>query len=225
MEKCELLSQVNFMKTWQPWNNDVKYALCVSNMPNAVPSFEQLPASNKPPLWNPNNLSFLPTPCVWRTYRLSSRSKIKFWMLITFKHTLSKKWHKMAQNEENLIFVWQVDWKDKCKTHTVFWEKLLIHYRYSAKQKMCNIILSQFVPSRIQADLFKLKDNLQLPNHVCLWSQSSTLKVDVCPGLVCKLNSGTISKYLALNKFERKINSNSNLANNVMSLTPRYTAD
>ena len=81
---------------------------------------------------------------------------------------------------------------------------------------MCNFILSQFVPSRIQADLFKLKDNLQLPNHVCLWSQSSTLKVDVCPGLVCKLNSGTISKYLALNKFERKINSNSNLANNAL---------
>ena len=72
--------------------------------------------------------------------------------------------------------------------------------------------------SRIQADLFKLKDNLQLPNHVCLWSQSSTLKVDVCPGLVCKLNSGTISKYLALNKFEKKIIGNSNLANNVISL-------
>ena len=78
--------------------------------------------------------------------------------------------------------------------------------------------------SRIQADLFKLKDNLQLPNHVCLWSQSSTLKVDVCSGLVCKLNSGTISKYLALYMFERKIIGNSNLANNVMSLIPRYTA-
>ena len=92
------------------------------------------------------------------------------------------------------------------------------------QNRKCVISFCPNLSSRIQADLFKLKDNLQLPNHVCLWSQSSTLKVDVCPGLVCKLNSGTISKYLALNKFERKINSNSNLANNVMSLTPRYTA-
>ena len=132
----------------------------------------------------------------------------------------------MVQNEENLIFVWHVDWNDKCKNRTVFsWDEFLVHYRYSAKQKMCNIILScPNLSRRIQADQFKLKDNLQLPNHVCLWSQSSTLKVDVCPGLVCKLNSGTISKYLALNKFEKKIIGNSNLANNVMSLTPRYTA-
>ena len=162
----------------QPWNNDVKYALCVSNMPNAVPSFEQLPASSKPPLWN--NLSFLSTPCVWHTHTLSSRSKSKFWMLVTYQ-----------------VF---------CKT------------------EKCVISFWPNLSSRIQADLFKLKDNLQLPNHVCLWSQSSTLKVDVCSGLVCKLNSGTISKYLALNKFERKIIGNSNLANNVMSFTPRYTA-
>ena len=93
------------------------------------------------------------------------------------------------------------------------------------QNRKCVISFCPNLSSRIQADLFKLKDNLQLPNHVCLWSQSSTLKVDVCPGLVCKLNSGTISKYLALNKFERKIIGNSNFANNVMSLTPRYTAD
>ena len=86
--------------TWQPWNNDVKYALCVSNMPNAVPSFEQLPASSKPPLWNPNNFSFLSTPCVWHTHTLSSRSKFKFWMLITFSIPYQKndtKWPKMKK--------------------------------------------------------------------------------------------------------------------------------
>ena len=129
----------------------------------------------------------------------------------------------MVQNEEKLIFVWHVDWNDKCKT-TLYSETSSWFITDILENRKCVISFCPNLSSRIQADLFKLKDNLQLPNHVCLWSQSSTLKVDVCPGLVCKLNSGTISKYLALNKFEKKIIGNSNLANNVMSLTPRYTA-
>ena len=209
--------------TWQPWNNDVKYALCVSNMPNAVPSFEQLPASSKPPLWNPNNFSFLSTPCVWHTHTLSSRSKFKFWMLITFSIPYQKNDTKWPKMKKTLFSFDRLTEKINAKP-TLYSETSSWFITDILQNRKCVISFCPNLSSRIQADLFKLKGNIQLPNHVCLWSQSSTLKVDVCPGLVCKLNSGTFSKYLALNKFERKIIGNSNLANNVMSLTPRYTA-
>ena len=181
MEKFELLSQVNFMKT-------CNLGIMMLNMP-CVCQICQMQFQVLSNYQHPASHSFeIQTTCYFcqllacntHTHTLSSRSKSKFWMLVTYQ-----------------VF---------CKT------------------EKCVISFCPNLSSRIQADLFKLKDNLQLPNHVCLWSQSSTLKVDVCSGLVCKLNSGTISKYLALYMFERKIIGNSNLANNVMSLIPRYTA-
>ena len=124
----------------------------------------------------------------------------------------------MAQNEGNLFSFDILTEMINANPHCIL-RRVLDSLQIFCKTEKCVISFCPNLSSRIQADLFKLKDNLQLPNHVCLWSQSSTLKVDVCSGLVCKLNSGTISKYLALNKFERKIIGNSNL-----SLTPRYTA-